>query len=98
MRKMIVDELPVNQGRPWTYPWNEWADLVEVDEYDRPCSKIRKLVQDEDRVYADESFRGSAQSFRVSAHRIAKSFGLKVETAIVDDGDAIIIRFYEPEA
>jgi hypothetical protein len=49
------------------------------------------------KLYAGEDFNGQAASFRVLAHRTAKTMGLKVETAIVDDGEAIIIEFKEAD-
>jgi hypothetical protein len=52
--------------------------------------KIHKLVKGED-------FNGAAKSFRVGAHRTAKNYSMKVHTEITDDGNAILIEFYEPE-
>jgi hypothetical protein len=53
--------------------------------------RIHKLYQDKDFPNALVS------SFRVRAHQVAKSYGLKVKTQIVDNGDAILIEFNQPE-
>jgi hypothetical protein len=86
----VVETFPAAQGRPPIYPWSEWTVLDQIDEEGRPCSRIYKL-------YRGEDFKGQARSFRVLAHRTAKNAGLKVSTAIVDGGEAIIIEFYQPE-
>jgi len=85
----VVSGFPTVQGRPPIYPWEEWMEITEVNEYGFPCSKSIKLWKDKD-------FNGQARSFRVLAHRTAKNYGLKVRTAIDDDGESIILEFYEP--
>lgn len=49
------------------------------------------------KVYQRDDFPNAlVTSFRVRAHQVAKSYGLKVRTQIVDDGDAILLEFYDP--
>lgn len=69
------------EGKRGRPPVYPWEDWMD--------GEIHKL-------YKGEDFNGEAKSFRVSAHRTAKSYGLKVHTEIVDDGEAILIEFYEP--
>lgn len=76
----VVKSFEGRQGRPPTYPWEEWMD-----------GEIHKLYRDEDFPNAQVT------SFRVRAHQVAKDHGLKVRTQIVDDGDAILLEFYEFE-
>lgn len=76
----VVPSFEGRQGRPPTYPWDEWMD-----------GEIHKLYQAEDFPNA------LVTSFRVRAHQVAKSYGLKVKTQIVDDGAAILIEFYSPD-
>ena len=76
----VVENFEPRQGRPPTYPWEDWMD-----------GEIHYLSHDEDFPNA------LITSFRVRAHQVAKDYGLKVKTQIVDDGDAILIEFYSVE-
>jgi hypothetical protein len=49
------------------------------------------------KLYRGKDFNGTAKSFQVGTHRTAKAYGLKAHTQIVDDGEAILVEFYEPE-
>ena len=98
-----VDDFPAVQGRPPIYPWERWMELVGENEYGFVASKAVKLWKDpptgpQNRKPSSETFKGQARSFRVLAHRTAKSYGLKVRTAIDpdDDGESIILEFYVP--
>lgn len=96
-----VDEFPTVQGRPPIYPWERWMVPVGENEYGFDASKPIKLWKDpptgpQERKTGSEYFKGQARSFRVLAHRTAKAYGLKVRTAIDDDGESIILEFYDP--
>lgn len=69
-------------GRQGRPPLYDWQAWMD--------GKIHKLFKGVD-------FNGQPKSFRVGAHRTAKNYGLKVHTEIVDDGEAILIEFYEPD-
>lgn len=64
-------------------PTYPWEDWMD--------GEIHKLYQAQDFPNA------KVTSFRVRAHQVAKSYGLKVKTEIVDNGEAILIEFYEIE-
>lgn len=70
------------EGRQGRPPIYPWEKWMD--------GEIHKLFQGSD-------FNGQVKSFRVGAHRTAKAYGLKVRTQIVDDGDAILLEFYNPE-
>lgn len=80
------------QGRPPTYPWDHWI-AESLDQADGPdCHDgVHKLHRERDFPTAQTT------SFRVRAHQVAKDYGLRVRTKIVDDGEAILLEFYEPD-
>lgn len=69
------------EGRQGRPPLYPWEHWMD--------GEIHKLFKGSD-------FNGDPKSFRVGAHRTAKNYGLKVHTEIVDDGEAILLEFYEP--
>jgi hypothetical protein len=71
------------EGRQGRPPLYPWGSWMD--------GEIHKLFKNVD-------FNGQPTSFRVGAHRTAKNYGLKVHTEIVDDGNAILIEFYEPDS
>ena len=98
----FVDELPALQGRPPIYPWESWMNIDRENEYGEEAARPVKLWKDpptgpQKRKATSDLFKGQARSFRVLAHRTAKSYGLKVRTAIDDDGESIVLEFYVPD-
>jgi hypothetical protein len=79
----MSEVVPDFEGRQGRPPTYPWDKWMD--------GEIHKLYQDEDFPNA------LVTSFRVRAHQVAKGYGLKVKTQIVDDGDAILIEFYSPD-
>ena len=71
------------EGRQGRPPTYDWPKWMD--------GEIHKLWQETDFPNA------LVTSFRVRAHQVAKSYGLKVKTQIVEDGDAILIEYYSPD-